>query len=72
MRLRKPTEDKRAFRRMLTSADQQAKLNGRGSGRELEKGYETALASSGRGSKRETEKGGAILLTSNWIMNEKE
>ena len=43
----------------------QAKLNRRGSGRELDKGDETALTSSGRGSKRETEKGGAILLTSN-------
>ena len=42
----------------------QAKLNGRGSGREPETGDETALTSSGRESKRETEKGGAILLTS--------
>ena len=50
----------------------QAKLNGRGSGRELEKGDETALTSSGRGSNGETEKGGAILLTSNGRGSKKE
>ena len=50
----------------------QAKLNGRGSGRELEKGDETALTSSGRGSKKEAQKEGAVLLTSNGREREKE